>query len=205
MIFVRHGQTVWNSEGRWQGRLNSPLSPLGIQQAREAHDALRATPIDAAYSSDAGRAYDTGCIILEGRNPGLVAHPGLRERDYGVYEGFNAAEIEERFPGSRFRDSSASREEWRPPNGETMAQVRERVAAVIREVAARHPGKTVLMATHSGAIRAVDSICQKKSFDEIWDRVPPNGCIFVIRATADGKIEVIQDCFETPSIARDNA
>lgn len=193
VIVVRHGQTQWNEEGRWQGRLNSPLTPLGREQATQAREIVHRYALDAAYSSDAGRALETAEIILEGTGIIPIPHPALRERDYGVYEGLTAAEIEVHYPGTRFRDVGGSRETWAPPNGETMAQVRERVKRFFLSLALHHAGQTLLLATHSGIVRAVDSLCLNKDFDQIWHRVPQNGAVYVARVYPDGQFERIWD------------
>lgn len=202
VIVVRHGQTQWNEEGRWQGRLNSPLTPLGREQARQARAIVQRYVLDAAYSSDAGRALETAEIILEGTGIIPIPHPALRERDYGVYEGLTAAEIEVHYPGTRFRDVGGSRETWAPPNGETMAQVRERVREFLLALAVNHAGQTLLLATHSGIVRAVDSLCLNKTFDQIWHRVPQNAAIYVARVYPHGQFERIWDNLpEQPLVA----
>ncbi|MCX7625982.1 MAG: histidine phosphatase family protein [Candidatus Sumerlaeaceae bacterium] len=193
VIVVRHGQTRWNEEGRWQGRLNSPLTALGREQARKAGEIVRRYSLDAAYSSDAGRAVETAEIILEGTGITAIAHPALRERDYGVYEGLTAAEIEEHYPGTRFRDVGGSRETWAPPQGETMVQVRDRVRTFLLSLARQHTGQTLLLVTHSGIVRAVDSLCSGQTFDQIWHRVPQNGAVYVANVYPDGQFERVWD------------
>lgn len=193
LIFVRHGQTIWNSEGRWQGWQDSPLTPVGIEQAESVARDLQNTQINKVYCSNTGRAIETAVIIA--RSHGLTPEPtdALRERNYGDYEGLNSKEIEVKLPGSRFRATRDTRENWRPPGGETMAEVRERVRAFLEQIVPAYRGKTVLNVTHSGVVRAMDSICQNKPFDEIWSRVPPNCCIFMVKAFGDGRWEILQD------------
>lgn len=193
LVFVRHGETVWNSQGRWQGWLDSPLTERGVAQARTAGEELRGEEFCAAYSSDAKRAIDTARIICEGRGLEPVPDRALRERFYGEYEGLNADEIQERLPGTRYMAGRDTREEWRPPDGETMREVRDRLAPYLEQVVRAHAGKRVLLVTHSGVLRTVDSIVRGLPFDEIWDRVPPNACIFIVRALADGSWQILRD------------
>ncbi len=193
VVVVRHGQTEWNEQGRWQGRLDSPLTELGRKQALEARRIVMQQPIHAVYSSDAGRAMETARIILGELELPIVPHPALRERDYGVYEGLTAAEIEERYPGTRFRDVGGSRETWAPPKGETMAQVRERVRSFLLDLVQSHAGETVLLVTHSGVVRAVDSLCRGETFDAIWHRVPQNAAVYVARVFPNGSFECVWD------------
>jgi len=193
VIVVRHGQTEWNEQGRWQGRLDSPLTPLGRQQARQARDTLAGCRIDAVYSSDAGRALETARILTEGRGLPIMPEPALRERNCGAYEGMLAAEIEKQHPSTRFSHTGGSRETWAPPRGESMAQVRERIRPFLLSLVAKHAGQTVLLVTHAGVMRAVDSLCRNASFDAIWYRVPPNAGIYVARVYADGRFENVWD------------
>lgn len=194
LIFVRHGQTVWNSQGRWQGWLDSPLSEQGVEQARRAADELRDTHIDAVYCSDAGRAMHTAKIIAASHGLKPVPDTLLRERFYGGHEGLTAREIEEKHPGSRFSAARGdTRETYRPPGGETMAEVRERLKRFLANRADEIRGKTVLIVTHSGVVRTFDSLCQQKTLDEIWDRVPQNCCLFIANANGDGRYQITRD------------
>jgi phosphoserine phosphatase len=197
LVLVRHGQTVWNSQGRWQGWLDSPLTEQGEREARYAADELRDMKIDRILCSDMGRAVRTAEILSMpfDLDPEITEH--LRERFYGEYEGLNAAEIAERLPGTRYDPTRDDRETYRPPGGETMAEVRERIDRYLRRLVGEHPGKTLLLVTHSGVVRAVDSICQARTFDEIWGRVPYNACIFVVRVNQDGRFSVETDFYPT--------
>jgi broad specificity phosphatase PhoE len=147
VLLVRHGQTTWNAQGRWQGQLESPLSPLGRRQAAEAARAVGA--LDAIVASDLTRAADTAAIIAESLGVGPVRLDArLRERDVGEWQGLTRREIEARFPG----DLDA----WRtPPGFEHDDDVAARATAALTDLHAVHPGTTVLAVTHGGVIRAL--------------------------------------------------
>jgi broad specificity phosphatase PhoE len=198
LVFVRHGQTDWNSQGRWQGWLNSPLTEAGVEQARAAAEELRGMKLDLAHCSDSGRAVETARIIAEPHGLQLHMTESLRERFFGAYEGLNSAEIAESLPGTRFAEEKHTRDNYRPPGGETMVEVRDRVERCLRSLVAKNPGKTILLVTHSGVVRAVDSLRARKSFEDLWDRVPCNGCIFILRATQDGRFLTIRDFVPPP-------
>src|SRR5918996_2805211 len=98
VLLVRHGQSEWNADGRWQGQADPPLSDHGRLQAREAARAVGA--VDAIWASDLQRAAETAAIIADGVGVGPVTvDPDLRERDAGEFSGRTREEIEERFPG----------------------------------------------------------------------------------------------------------
>jgi len=192
-ILVRHGQTIWNSQGRWQGWLNSPLSELGVQQAQVARDALREVPLEAAYCSDTGRAKQTAEIILEPHGLALIEVEGLREKYYGKWEGLNVAEIDANYPGTRFDDSRDQRATHRPPDGETMVEVRARVKDFLTDLAGKERGRRVLLVAHSGVVRAVDSLCSDQRFDDIWHRTPPNACMMIFQVDDAGRFHMVKD------------
>jgi broad specificity phosphatase PhoE len=193
-FFVRHGQTAWNEQGRWQGWLDSPLTQLGIEQAKEVAADLRDKHFDAAYTSDSERARTTAEIICSGHGLTPVATQLLRERNYGGYEGLSSEEIEARFPGSRFQEERDTRDDWRPPQGESMIEVRQRLKTFLRVKSASHQDQTVLAVTHSGVIRALDSLISGSSFDLIWHRTPHNCCIYIVKMM-NGKLQTVRDFF----------
>src|SRR4029450_8816363 len=97
-LLVRHGQSEWNAENRWQGQADASLSDLGRRQAHEAAKALGA--VDAGGASDLERAAETAAIISADLGVGpVVLDPDLRERDAGEDSGLTRDEIERGFPG----------------------------------------------------------------------------------------------------------
>ncbi|HWJ97628.1 MAG TPA: histidine phosphatase family protein, partial [Acidimicrobiales bacterium] len=98
LLLVRHGESIWNADGRWQGQADPPLSERGQEQAAAA--AASIGTVDVLVTSDLERAADTGAIIgrILGIEPVLV-EPRLRERDAGSLSGLTRPEIHEAFPG----------------------------------------------------------------------------------------------------------
>lgn len=190
--FVRHGETVWNAQGRWQGWEDSPLTDVGKEQAAGAAETLKECGATALFCSDAGRAKQTAGII--GDRLGLQAQPvsELRERLYGQYEGLTSDEIEAKFPGTRYTEGRDLRETWRPLGGETLVEVGARAMTFIRTTAAQMPGATIIAVTHAGVLRVLDGISCGESLEDIWDRVPPNCGIFQVKANSTGDLQVIE-------------
>ena len=98
LLLVRHGESTWNADGRWQGQADPPLSALGEQQAADA--AAHVDAVDAVWSSDLARARRTAEIIAHERGVDVRIDARLRERDAGEWQGYTRAEIEERWPGA---------------------------------------------------------------------------------------------------------
>ena len=149
---LRHGQSTWNAEGRWQGRGDPPLTELGSAQAREAAARLAASRIERIVTSDLRRASETAAIAgaLLGLTPELDV--SWRERDIGGWTGFTREEISARWPEdyARFRSHDAHA---RPGGGESDAMLRERAHAALASLRARHAGMRVLVVTHRGIAR----------------------------------------------------
>jgi broad specificity phosphatase PhoE len=153
ILLVRHGETTWNAERRWQGWANSELSDLGRRQAYEAASAVGA--VDAIVSSDLQRCVDTARIISETIGVGpVLTDEGLRERDVGEWSGLTSDDIEARWPGSiqawRRGDMPA------PPGGEENDAILERFEAALRRVGQECDGGEVLTVSHGGVIRLLE-------------------------------------------------
>jgi broad specificity phosphatase PhoE len=164
VYLIRHGETDWNRGTRIQGRIDIPLNERGKQQAEALAVRLASIPLEVIYTSDLGRAQETAGRIAA-RQPEEVAvlkRPGLRECDYGLWEGLTRAEVVERFP-----------EEWDEwfrtggiggaPEGEDFFSLVKRASVVFDE--ASRQGKTVLISAHHGPIQAI--LCHALGIAEI--------------------------------------
>ena len=87
LIIVRHGETVWNAEGREMGQLDAPLTERGLDQIRQLADRIGREPVAAIYSSDIGRALRTAEAIAGTCHVAVQPEPGLRERNMGIFQG----------------------------------------------------------------------------------------------------------------------
>lgn len=190
LYVVRHGETQWNADGRWQGWQDSDLTPLGRQQAAGAGEKLKGRGIGTIYCSDAGRARETARLIGEAIGVTPQPDPALRERFYGEYEGMTSLEIDERFPGTRYEAGRDRRDTWRPIGGESLIEVTARVMTFVRLVAQQHAGEHVALVTHAGVLRVLDGVSSGEVLEDIWDRVPPNCGIFVLEASPQGDLRV---------------
>jgi broad specificity phosphatase PhoE len=151
LVLVRHGETDWNRERRFQGHADPPLNETGRDQARALAEALGREKIDAVYTSDLARARETAEILAAPLGADVVVLRDLREIDVGEWQGLTWAEIEERFPeGVRaWRERGYGWEQ-----GESYERLGERVVAALRRIAAGHPSQRVLVVGHGGTVRA---------------------------------------------------
>lgn len=153
VIIVRHGQTVWNLEGKRQGHLDSPLTEEGLAQAKALAERFRRLSFTALYSSDLGRAYETAKIISGTTGHEIVTDPRLRERNLGIFQGLNAAEIQQRYP-EEYRMHRSVGPDYVIPGGESMRQQVERNVDCLTEIAQKHLGETLVVVTHAGVLGA---------------------------------------------------
>lgn len=158
ILVVRHGQSEWNADGRWQGQENPPLTRLGHQQARDAARAVGA--VDAIYASPLDRATTTAHLIAEETGIGpVVLLPGLMERHAGEWQGLTRHEIERDFPG--YLDSGR-----RPPGWEDDGEVEARVLDALCTIAEEHPGGMVLAVAHAGVVFSIERMLGAE-----WERL----------------------------------
>ena len=151
LLLVRHGETDWNRDRRFQGHADQPLNETGREQAQALAHELSDEGIDIAYTSDLVRARETAEIIAARLGVDVVALRELREIDVGEWQGLTWPEIEERYP--------AGAKSWQErghgwESGETYEQLGERILAALRGIAANHPSGRVLIVGHGGTVRA---------------------------------------------------
>jgi broad specificity phosphatase PhoE len=152
LLLARHGESDWNRSKRWQGFADRPLTDLGRRQAEQLADRLEGIDLDAVYSSDLRRARDTAEAVGRRKGLGVRTTAALREVDVGSWSGLTRAEVEARSPDAYARWLRGA-EGW--IDGETYEQLRARVIKAIREIAADHDGKRVLVVAHGGTLRAI--------------------------------------------------
>lgn len=160
ILLVRHGESTWNADGRWQGQADPPLSDRGRQQAATA--AASVGTVAAIITSDLQRAADTGAIIARilGVEP-VVVEPRLRERDAGALSGLTREEIHDRFPGllpddpAGFRPGLDGQPAW-PPGWEADEEVLDRAEVALVAIGRLIPDGDVLVITHGGVVYAVE-------------------------------------------------
>lgn len=154
LIIIRHGKTCWNLQGRIQGTEDIALHPVGRQQAEAVAERLAQEEFSVIYSSDLKRAYQTAeCIARKTQRP-IITHQGLRERNFGIFQGMTAKEIAARHPKDweRFR-------RWDPdyvvPNGASLREYYEHGIASLKQIARQHPGERLVIVTHGGILNGL--------------------------------------------------
>ena len=155
ILLARHGETPWNAEGRYQGREDIALSPLGEAQARALGERLRKVPITRAVASPLKRARHTAELALGERELPLTLDPGLMEIAHGTWEGLLASEIRER-DGDRLRAWRDTPHEVLMPEGESLQHVLDRAwPAFARACGGLGDDDTLLVVAHDAVNRVL--------------------------------------------------
>jgi probable phosphoglycerate mutase len=151
VIVIRHGETDWNVQGRFQGHLDVPLNALGLRQARRMAERLAQERVDVVYCSDLLRTRQTAepaAALLK-----LPAAPdaGLREQHFGILEGLNFDEVRVRHP-QHFAEWLRHDPDYALPGGESVRSFHARVVAALLGLAERHADQTLAVVTHGGVL-----------------------------------------------------
>jgi len=170
---VRHGQTDWNLEGRYQGQADPPLNTNGWAQARALAARLSGTGFEAVYTSDLQRAYAMATIIGDRLRLTVTPDKRLREINQGAWEGMLLGDIMFLYP----RDWSVHLHNplhARPPGGESVAEVAARVCAAADDIARAHPVGPVLIVSHGLSLATLLCRVRRLSLQQAYSLIPDN-------------------------------
>ena len=152
--FIRHGETTWNNERRWQGQIDTPLSERGVAQAQALGEYLRGRAISTVYTSDLARARVTAETIAKVLDVPIQADMRWREMNVGILQGLTHPEIVERYP----QHLDGLRDNWwdyEVEGAETRRVMLARLRAAFEEIAASAPGPEAAIVSHGGTIRVL--------------------------------------------------
>jgi broad specificity phosphatase PhoE len=166
LLMARHGQTDFNVDDRWQGRIDPPLNSTGMAQADALAAALPAG-IQVLVASPMLRVRQTAEPVARrfGLTPQLVND--FRERDFGVFEGLSGEEALQRYP-ELARRNVAYRWDEAPPEAESVQAVVDRVGRGLERLRAEHDGKTVLLVSHGFVVRCLRYLLEGVSRDDFF-------------------------------------
>ena len=166
LILVRHGESEWNAQRRYQGQANVPLSGLGKRQAELVAERLAGQKIDAVYASDLIRAWETASAIAEKSGLDVLPEPRLRELKFGVLEGLTFEEAQAKYP----QMIAAWLEDFnQPPEGaETIDLFNARIVSFLEELKAKHDEQVVLLVGHGGSLSEILRVALGLSREKRW-------------------------------------
>lgn len=156
IVLVRHGESVWNASGQWQGQANPPLSDTGVAQSEKVAARLASMDFDVIVTSDLVRALQTAQLVAAAHGLVPEARAGFRELDVGVWAGHTSAEIAELFPDEWAGYVSGA--DPRRGGGESLGQLNARVCGAFDLLiadAGAQKWQTIGIVTHGGVVRAL--------------------------------------------------
>lgn len=151
ICLVRHGETDWNAERRFQGHLDIGLNATGLAQAKGLARMLEEHCFAAVYASDLLRARQTAAAVAQVLQAQVCLLPELRERHYGVFQALTYDEARSQHPAAyrRFEGRDPS---FAPHGGESLESFAQRVMRCLTQIANRHGGEEVLVVAHGGVL-----------------------------------------------------
>ena len=167
MLLLRHAETDWNRERRFQGWRDVPLSASGREQARSAARLLAATPLTAVWSSPLARARETAALIAAPHTLPVRESDAFKEMGFGTWEGLTREEVQARFPDA-LAAWAARPHEARWPGAESLAAVRARALGGLEELRQAHKGQTVCLVSHGITSRVLILEALGLGLDRLW-------------------------------------
>ena len=190
IYMTRHGETVWNSEGRIQGHTDIDLSPRGRAQAKALGQRLEDVDFDTVYSSDLIRAKNTADIIVQNKQVDLHTTEQLREYHKGVFEGLTVNEYKTEFP-ELYVSSLVNDLDFAPTGGETIRETSARMAGFVSYLKQEHMNETILIVGHGGSLRSAVVAILDLPLEANWKLVMNNCALSIFDVYPDNSVMVL--------------
>ncbi|RYF44086.1 MAG: histidine phosphatase family protein [Comamonadaceae bacterium] len=189
LILIRHGETEWNRELRFQGHVDVGLNATGLEQARRLALRLSGEPAHRVYSSDLMRARQTADPV--GQTLGLAAltDPALREQNFGEVDGMRVDDIKAQHPQA-WEGWLRFEEDYCMPLGETTRQFHGRVMDAVHRLVASHPNETLVIVTHGGVLDMIYRTARSLGLNGPRQSEIPNAGLNRVRMR-DGTIDIL--------------
>lgn len=167
IYLVRHGETDWERQNRFEGRLDSPLTEHAEMNAKRRCAQLREVPFVAAISSSAGRALSTRNLLLGDRSVPRLTHAGVIDMHLGELEGMSEANARQLYPEA-LHDLAVNPDSFVAPNGESFEDVQYRAVNAINQLARQYQGGSILVVSHAAVIATVACHFEKTTLSHFW-------------------------------------
>ena len=193
IYFVRHGQTIWNVEKRFQGLSDSPLTELGITQAKLLGEKLKDIKFDKFYSTSLKRANDTANYIKGNREQEVEIFDDFVEISMGDMEGIQQEEFKKLYP-EQVKNFFFNQLEYNPSSfgGESFLEVRERVIRGLNKFIELNKNyEKVLVVSHGATLKTLLHYISGKDISTLSDEAIPKNTSYTIVKYENGKFEII--------------
>ncbi|KAB2954195.1 alpha-ribazole phosphatase [Heliorestis acidaminivorans] len=194
IFLIRHGETEWNYNRRYQGHSDVALSEKGRYQAQQLKNRLAHEKIDVLYASDLGRAVETAKIIAQEKDKEVSLDCRFRECHFGDWEGMTFQEIEEAYP-NEIKLWTTKPGQLLIPGGESFATLQKRAYKALLEVVKKHQGENIAIVAHGGTIRSLLCAILDLDLDRAWQFKQDNTALNIISFHGESAIiETVNDC-----------
>lgn len=193
IYFVRHGETVWNTQKRFQGLSDSPLTEKGIEQAKLLSKKLENINFDKFYSSPLKRANDTAKLIRGNRNQEIEIFDDFKEISMGEMEGIQHEEFKKIYPQQQ-NDFYFDPVNYNPKiyGGESFLEVRERVINGLEKfINLNKDYERVLVVSHGATLKTLFHYLKGTELDELKEEKVPRNTSYTIVKYENKKFEII--------------
>lgn len=167
LYLVRHGETIWNKEMRYQGHSDVSLTEEGREQARLLAKKLVQEDIEAFYASDLSRAFETAQILAKPHKKEIFTSSEFRETKFGDWEGLKYTEIQKQYPVD-WSNWTQDPYNMRIPGGESLADVVFRVSEGIGRLIQHHKDQNILLVAHGGVNRVILALALNMDVSHYW-------------------------------------
>ena len=185
---VRHGETVWNLEGRIQGHRHVPLTERGRAQVGLLAQRLASEDAAIIYSSDMGHAIATAQSLADGRAARIRTDPALREFSYGAWEGLTMEQARDHAPAVYAARITGRNSAFAAPGGETTTELLARVRRFCNAARKRHGDDDIMVVAHGGSIRAVAVCLLGLGEEHFWRLRLSHGSLSVITVAGEASV-----------------
>ena len=188
IYFVRHGETVWNTLKIFQGRSNSPLTELGVEQAKKLSQHLKDIDFKKVYSSPQDRALQTTKLLLGDKNMEITTIDEFQEINMGKVEGIPREEFEKNYP-IEYHNFWNNAMDYNPSayNGESYEEILDRVKLGLERLVKENNNGNILVISHGVTLKAIFNIINEKGIDEFSKQpVPENTSTTIVEYDSNG-------------------
>ncbi len=189
IYLIRHGEVEGAGVRRYNGHADVALSERGVAQYHQMKERLKGMPIAACYTSDLSRCAIGAEIICADLGLTPVRERNLRELDIGVWQGKTWTELQAAYPGE-WRARLADIVNYRVPGGESLNDMRERIAPVMERIVSAHRGEEILVVAHGGANRVILLEAIGAPLSALFNLGQDYCCLNIIDYYADGNTVV---------------
>jgi broad specificity phosphatase PhoE len=185
IILIRHGETDWNQERIYRGRIDVTLNANGVKQAGIIGSRLSKLDIDAFYSSPLMRAFETSKIIASYHDKHANVLDALTDIHFGDWQGLNIRDVMKKFPDV-YQIWEKSPDMAEIPGAETLADVRKRLIAVFNKLLSVHQNETVVIVSHGLTNKVALCVILGLDNSHFWKIKQDNGAINIFKYTEHG-------------------